>query len=99
MEYRIRQCNEKQLPEILEILNDTILHSTALYDYKPRTMDNMQTWYAAKLRGNYPVIGVIDPDEKLLGFTSEISFRKDLLFEVFGDAFLLLRIWHLKKPV
>ena len=75
MEYKIRQCNEKLLPEILEILNDAILHSTALYDYKPRTMENMQTWYAAKQQGNYPVIGVFDADDQLLGFTSYGSFR------------------------
>ena len=75
MEYRIRQCDENQLPEILEIFNEAILHSTALYDYKPRTMENMQTWYAAKRQGNYPIIGVFDRDEKLLGFTSYGSFR------------------------
>jgi len=75
MEYRIRQCTEKQLPEILEIFNEAILNSTALYDYKPRTMENMQTWYTAKRQGNYPIIGVFDPDEKLLGFASFGSFR------------------------
>jgi len=75
MEYRIRQCTEKQLPEILEIFNVAILHSTALYDYKPRTMENMQTWYAAKLQGNYPIIGVFDFDDTLLGFASFGSFR------------------------
>jgi len=75
MEHRIRQCNEKQLPEILEILNDAILHSTALYDYKPRTMENMQTWYTAKQQGNYPVIGIFDAEDQLLGFASYGSFR------------------------
>ncbi|NEW85146.1 MAG: N-acetyltransferase [Mariniphaga sp.] len=75
MEYRIKQCNEIQLPEILEIFNEAILHSTALYDYKPRTMENMQTWYAAKQQGNYPVIGVFDFDDALLGFASFGLFR------------------------
>jgi len=75
MEYKIRQCDEKQLPEILEIFNEAILHSTALYDYKPRTMENMQTWYAAKQQGNYPIVGVFDFDDTLLGFASFGSFR------------------------
>ena len=75
MEYRIRQCTEKQLPEILEIFNEAILHSTALYDYKPRTMENMQTWYTAKQQGNYPIIGIFDFDDTLLGFASFGSFR------------------------
>jgi len=75
MEYYIRPCTEKHLPEILEILNDAILHSTALYDYKPRTMDTMRIWYDAKQKGNYPVIGIFDLDDTLLGFTSYGSFR------------------------
>jgi len=75
MENRIGSCTEKQLPEILDIFNEAILNSTALYDYKPRTMENMKTWYAAKQQGNFPIIGVFDPSEKLLGFTSFGSFR------------------------
>lgn len=75
MEYQVKSCTGKQLPEILEILNEAILHSTALYDYKPRTMENMKSWYSAKQQGNYPVIGVFDSDENLLGFTSFGPFR------------------------
>lgn len=75
MEYRISPCTEKQLPEILEILNEAILHSTALYDYKPRTLDDMKNWYSAKQQGNYPIIGVFDPEENLLGFSSYGPFR------------------------
>jgi len=75
MEYRIGPCAEKQLPEILEIFNDAILHSTALYDYKPRTMDNMKNWYSAKQQGNYPIIGLFDTDDTVIGFASYGSFR------------------------
>jgi len=75
MGYIIRTCCEKQLPEILEIFNDAILNSTALYDYKARSMDSMQSWYAAKQAGNFPVIGVFDGNDALLGFASYGSFR------------------------
>jgi phosphinothricin acetyltransferase len=60
---------------ILAILNEAIVHSTALYDYKPRTMDNMSTWFAAKQAGGYPVIGLEDEEGELLGFASYGSFR------------------------
>ena len=75
MEYKIKSCGEEQLPEILEILNEAILHSAALYDYKPRTVDTMKTWYAAKQAGNYPIIGAFDCDGVLLGFASYGPFR------------------------
>lgn len=71
----IKFCNENQLPEILDILNDAIINSTALYDYKPRTMENMKTWFEAKTKGKYPVIGLFDDKESLLGFGSYGSFR------------------------
>ena len=75
MESIIKPCGNEQLPEILEIFNDAILHSTALYDYKARTMENMIPWYAAKVKGNYPVVGAFDPSGHLLGFGSYGSFR------------------------
>jgi len=71
----IKPCVEKQLPEILAIFNEAILNSTALYDYKPRTMENMAAWFDAKCKGNYPIIGIFDSSESLLGFGSYGSFR------------------------
>jgi phosphinothricin acetyltransferase len=70
MELEVRPCYEKQLPEILEIFNEAILNSTALYDYKPRTMAMMMSWYREKQNGNYPVMGVFDHNDSLLGFAS-----------------------------
>jgi len=75
MEFIIKPCDEKQLPEIREIFNEAILNSTALYDYKLRTMEIMDIWYAEKQTGNYPVIGVFDHDNLLLGFATYGSFR------------------------
>ncbi len=60
---------------ILAILNEAILNSTALYDYRPRTMENMSSWFAAKRAGNFPVIGLEDEAGTLLGFASYGSFR------------------------
>jgi L-amino acid N-acyltransferase len=71
----LRLCTEQQLNEILEIYNDAILNSTALYDYKTRTMDMMHVWYADKLKGNYPVIGAFDEKNILLGFSTYGKFR------------------------
>lgn len=61
--------------QILDILNEAIVHSTALYDYRPRTMDDMVTWFAAKQSGRFPVIGATDASGQLLGFASYGTFR------------------------
>jgi L-amino acid N-acyltransferase len=60
---------------ILEIFNEAIANSTALYDYKPRSAESMTSWFEAKSRGNYPVLGVEDEQGALLGFASYGPFR------------------------
>jgi phosphinothricin acetyltransferase len=59
---------------ILEILNEAIVNSTALYDYKPRPAEAMAGWFKAKDAGRFPVIGALG-DQALLGFASYGSFR------------------------
>jgi phosphinothricin acetyltransferase len=75
MEFQLKHCTEKQLPEIMEIFNDAILNSTALYDYKPRTIEMMYIWFDQKQKGDYPVIGAFDQNNVLLGFMSYGKFR------------------------
>lgn len=69
------RCGPEQAPAILDILNDAILKSTALYDYKARTPEAMQAWFETKRRGNFPVIGAVDPAGTLVGFGSYGTFR------------------------
>jgi L-amino acid N-acyltransferase len=72
---RITLCTLEQAPAILAIFNEAIAHSTALYDYKPRTMETMEAWFDVKRKGNYPVLGAFDKDESLAGFASFGTFR------------------------
>ena len=60
---------------ILEIFNDAIANSTALYEYNPRTMETMALWFKTKTAGSFPVIGAVDETGTLLGFASYGTFR------------------------
>ncbi|WP_043007727.1 GNAT family N-acetyltransferase [Comamonas testosteroni] len=72
----IVQCtHERHAAAILDIFNDAIVNSTALYDYQPRTAQNMVSWFEAKRAGGFPVIGIEDAQGRLLGFCSWGSFR------------------------
>lgn len=72
----IVQCtHERHAAAILDIFNDAIVNSTALYDYQPRTAQNMVSWFEAKRVGGFPVIGIEDTQGQLLGFCSWGSFR------------------------
>ena len=76
MGVRLIECDRTRSAEILAILNDAIENSTALYDYRPRTMAMMDAWFDAKTKGNYPVIGAVDEDDRLLGFATYGMFRE-----------------------
>ncbi|MGN6316633.1 N-acetyltransferase family protein [Trinickia sp.] len=66
---------ERHADAILDIFNDAILNSTALYDYAPRTSQNMVKWFEAKQAGGFPVIGIEGEAGTLLGFGSYGTFR------------------------
>jgi L-amino acid N-acyltransferase len=73
---RLVQCEQNQHAEaILAIFNDAIVNSTALYDYKPRTIEMMAAWFETKSKGKYPVIGIENDSGELMGFGSYGTFR------------------------
>jgi L-amino acid N-acyltransferase len=69
------RCDESFLEPIREIINDAILHSTAIYDYQPRTHEVMAAWFEAKRKANYPVIGIVNQAGEFMGFGSYGPFR------------------------
>ena len=68
-------CTRQDAREILEILNEAILNTTALYEYAPRPLSSMDSWFAAKEQGKHPVIGVRAASGELLAFGTYGSFR------------------------
>src|SRR6516164_8188606 len=66
---------ERHAEAILDIFNEAILTSTALYDYKPRSPESMGPWFEAKVKGGYPVIGLEDDSGTLLAIGSYGAFR------------------------
>lgn len=76
MTHTLKPCTEAlHAPAILDILNHAIVTSTALYDYEPRTLANMASWFANKRAGDFPVIGAFNPQGELMGFASYGAFR------------------------
>jgi L-amino acid N-acyltransferase YncA len=73
---RIVACTyEAHADAILEILNEVIATSTALFDYRPRSAESMVEWFRAKRVHAYPVIGAVAPAGTLLGFATYGPFR------------------------
>lgn len=68
-------CDPSYSGQILDILNDAIVTSTALWDYEPRTPAMMEAWFAAKQAAGWPIIGFVDESDRLLAFGSYGTFR------------------------
>ncbi|RZZ85011.1 GNAT family N-acetyltransferase [Pseudoxanthomonas winnipegensis] len=71
----VRCTHDQHAAAILDIFNDAILHSTALYEYAVRTPATMAAWFKAKGDGGFPVIGLEDAHGTLLAFGSYGTFR------------------------
>ena len=71
---QIREAIQEDLPQLLTIYNDIILHTTAVYDYEPHTLEMRQAWFKVKQDQGFPVF-VAEEDGKILGFSSIGPFR------------------------
>lgn len=67
--------HDRHADAILDVFNDAIVNSTALFDYAPRTQASMVAWFEAKAAGRFPVLGLEDDTGRLLGFASYGGFR------------------------
>lgn len=69
------ECSRAYAKQILAIYNDAILHTTAVYEYEERSPNYMEAWFSAKEQGSYPVVGLVDDESGLLGFSTYGPFR------------------------
>jgi phosphinothricin acetyltransferase len=66
----VRRAARADLPGILEIYNDAVLHTTATYDYEPRTLEQREVWFDEHVKGDYAVFVAADPAGRVLGWSA-----------------------------
>jgi len=71
---RIRHAMDEDLPQILDIYNEVILNTTAVYDYVPHTMEMRRQWFNTKKEQGFPVFVATEGD-RILGLSSYGPFR------------------------
>jgi L-amino acid N-acyltransferase len=70
----MREAKENDLMAILEIYNDAILNTTAIYDYKAHTIEDRKQWFEKKKEEGYPIL-VVEENNKVIGFATFGPFR------------------------
>lgn len=71
----IRIVSHQYAETILEIFNETIINSTALYEYQPKSLSDVTQWLDKKLTNHRPVLAAINEQDQLVGFASYDDFR------------------------
>lgn len=77
----IRTARIEDLETILEIVNDAILNTTAIYDYDVRTLNEQVSWFQEKQESSFPVIVSTDENDKVTGFGTYGTFRMKIGFK------------------
>jgi len=70
----IRPAKEEDLPALLEIANDAILNSTAIYEYEPWTLRQMSNWFKTRINNGFPII-VLEDKNEVKGYATFGAFR------------------------
>jgi phosphinothricin acetyltransferase len=70
----LRDALESDLPAILEIYNDIILTTTAIYSEEPHTLQMRLDWFNERKQAGFPVI-VAEQNGVLVGFATYGKFR------------------------
>lgn len=71
----IRDASEKDLSHILEIYNDAVKNTYAIWNEKTVDLDNRRKWLQVHQESNLPVIIAEDDDGDILGYASLSEWR------------------------
>ena len=72
---RLIDCDERYSEEILHIFNEVIANSTALYEYKARSLADIHNWFDKKKKHGFPILALLNDRQTLVGFASYGEFR------------------------
>jgi L-amino acid N-acyltransferase YncA len=70
----VREAVREDIPQMLEIYNEVILNTTAVYNYDPHTLEMRTEWFETKQQQGFPVF-VAEENNIILGFSSIGPFR------------------------
>lgn len=74
VQMQIRDATETDIDAILEIYNDVLMHTTAIYNDQPAMREDRIAWWKARVAQGYPVL-VAEDAGAVVGFASFGDFR------------------------
>ena len=85
----IREATEADVPAILEIYNEAVLHTTATADEAPLTLDDRLEWFRERTRKGLPVL-VFSEEGRVVGWAalSPYSHKTGYRFAVENSVYV-----------
>lgn len=80
MSHLIRKAQLADLPQLKDIYNDAVLHSTATFDLSPRDDADRLAWFQAHQERNY-LLFVYEADGVIAGYASLSRYRERPAFD------------------
>ncbi|MDH0617352.1 GNAT family N-acetyltransferase [Pseudomonas fulva] len=74
MRHEIRDALPADLPAILDIYNDAVRNTTAIWNETPVDLANRQAWFDARAQQGYPILVAVDGAD-VLGYASFGDWR------------------------
>ncbi|KNX76301.1 acetyltransferase [Pseudomonas sp. 250J] len=74
MSYQIRDALIDDVPGILDIYNDAVANTTAIWNETPVDLGNRLAWFEARAQQGYPILVAVD-DSGVLGYASFGDWR------------------------
>jgi L-amino acid N-acyltransferase len=79
MKLNIRMATREDVPFLLHIYNDAILHTTATFEIDERTVEEQLEWFD-QFNENYPLF-VVEVDGVIAGYSSIAPFNKKAAYK------------------
>jgi L-amino acid N-acyltransferase len=70
----IRNATENDIQPMLDIYNEIIENTTAIFQYDLHTLEMRASWFAQKQKENYPVF-IAEENDAIVGFSTFGQFR------------------------
>lgn len=94
----IRPATTADVPGILDIYNDAILHTTAVYNYLPHTPDMRMNWFLEKKDQGFPVL-VADIEGVVAGYSCLGHFRAFAAYKYTAESSVYVHADHRGKGI
>lgn len=94
----IRLATEADIPQILDIFNDNILHSTAVYLYTPQTLEERLAWFRDKQQAGFPLFVYVEGDV-VCGYATYGPFRAYEAYQFTVEHSVYVHKDHYKKGI